>query len=76
MKHLIVSNILCQAHDDIIGEVDCLAPNGFWSIACQFCGQRRAIDSTVVELSLQTLHNTPGLSAVGYAPKLGRHDGY
>ena len=57
MKHLIISNILGQAHDDVISEVGCLAANGGWSSACQFLGQRSAIDSTVVELSLQALHH-------------------
>ena len=55
MSHLVVGNIHCQAVNVIIGEVGSLASNRSRAVASDRRWQRGAVDSTVVEVTLQAL---------------------
>ncbi len=63
MSHLIVGNIHDQAVNVIIGEVGSLAPNRSRAVAGNRRWQRGAIDSTVVEVTLQALQQKTRWSA-------------
>ena len=63
MSHLIVGHIHGQAVNVSIGEVGSLASNRSRAVASDRCWQRGAIDSTVVELTLQALQQRTQWSA-------------
>ncbi len=55
MSHLVVGNIHGQAVNVIVGEVGSLASNRSRAVASDRRWQRGAVDSTVVEVTLQAL---------------------
>ncbi len=63
MSHLVVGNIHGQAVNVIIGEVGSLAANRSRAVASNGRWQRGAVDSTVVELTLQALQQKTQWSA-------------